>query len=185
MPQLPNWFAADRVYRAAEGWFIGSPTSFRVGPYPRQAAAEQRSREITEELLRCSNVGEMVRTVRTFLSRENAAAKESATAAPAPPRPASGAAKPPAAVMGSVDVPAIRTGEDAAVRFRTNRYFAVGEAWFFATRENIDVGPYASRAAAERDAECLLGILQQTETESLRRIAVYQFKLKPAAVAAH
>lgn len=195
MPQaMPSWFAADRVYRGPEGWYIGSPKSFRVGPYPRQAAAEARSREITEELQRCSNVGEVVRTVRSFLYSQNSQNSQNsqttdegtpaASGAPLPPAAASGRAKPPAVVMGSIGVPPIRTGEDAGVWFRTNRYFAVGEAWFFATRENVDVGPYDSKEAAERDAESLLRILRDRATESQRRLAVQQFKIRPQTQAA-
>jgi len=179
MPRsMPSWFAADQVYRGPEGWYIGSPASFRVGPYPALADAEEQSREITAEISRCRDNGEVVRTVRAFLGSQStrSASHESSTETgrktvnPARQRPP---------VRGSVNVPPPREGEARSVWFRTSRYFAVGDAWFFATREDIDVGPYASKAAAERDADRLLRLLASTKTVTQRVLTIYEFKSRP------
>jgi hypothetical protein len=176
MPQgMPSWFAADNIFRGTEGWYIGSPRSFKVGPYQHQTEAEARSREITSQLKHCADIGSMVRTVRAFLNSQSEAVE-----IPAPAVAAESAVKRPAhGVVGSVKVPPLRAGEDAAVWFRTSRYFAVDDAWFFATRENIDVGPYASKAAAEQDAKRLVELLNATESESERLRAIHQFKTRP------
>jgi hypothetical protein len=187
MPQaLPSWFAADHVFRGSEGWYIGSPTSFKVGPYPHQADAEARSRQITEQLKHCSDIGTMVRTVRAFLGTQNSPPETTpVTSTPAALVPPGGGA-PPAAdrvstpgdrpVVGSIEIPPLREGESQGVWFRTSRYFAVDDAWFFATRENVDVGPYQSKEAAETDVARLLAILKVIESEAERRRAIYEFK---------
>lgn len=171
MPQaIPSWFAADQVYRGSDGWYIGSPQGFRVGPYPREAAARERSAEITAELTRCEDTPARVRAVRRFLYAQNSV--EGRQLKSGPP------SKPP--IQGSVDLPPIRAGEAARVWFRTSRFFNVGEAWFFATREGIDIGPYASKLGAQNDARQLLDILRSTRTEGEARLAIYQFKSRPS-----
>ncbi|MDX1588263.1 MAG: DUF6316 family protein [Oleiphilaceae bacterium] len=42
-----------------------------------------------------------------------------------------------------------RLGEGQAPRFRTSRFFCVGNHWYFTTREGFDSGPYATRERAE------------------------------------
>lgn len=175
MPRaLPGWFAADQVYSAADGYYIGSPNGFRVGPYPRKATAESRSRTITSTLTSCTNTGDMVRAVRRFLHDQSA--REGRQLGSGEPARAPG-------VMGSIEPPPRRSGEAARVWFRTSRFFNVEDVWFFATREGIDVGPYESKAAAQRDANRLLEILRNTGTEAEGRLAIYQFKSRPQVYA--
>jgi hypothetical protein len=174
MPQaIPSWFAADQVYRASNGWYVGSPQGFRVGPYPREAVARERSAEITAELAHCEDTGAMVRSVRRFVYAQNGRIG----------RPANGAAKAPAAaaprIQGSVDLPPTRAGEDARVWFRTSRFFSVDDVWFFATREGIDVGPYESKESAQSDAQQLLRRLQAARNDTEARLAIYRFKSRP------
>jgi hypothetical protein len=175
MPQaIPSWFAADQVYRSSNGWYVGSPQGFRVGPYPREAVARERSAEITAEFARCADTGALVRAVRRFVYAQNAQ--------PGGPDRRGGNTASAAAslVHGSVEVPPIRAGEDTRVWFRTNRFFNVGAVWFFATREGIDVGPYESKGSAESDARMLMDILRGCRNEIEARLAIYQFKSLPS-----
>lgn len=180
MPRgVPSWFAADQVYRGPEGWYIGSPLGFRVGPYPIQATAVAQSREITATIARCRDNGEVMRKVRAFISSQCRVAEPAAdTAGPVPPAPEPQPQQQPPVVTGSVDVPPLRKGEQVGVWFRTSRYFAVGDAWFFATRENVDVGPYPSRSEAERDAELLLRRLAGVESDTQRTLLIREFKAR-------
>jgi len=51
------------------------------------------------------------------------------------------------ALEGAVMETKPRTGEDnASIPFRSNRFFCVGNRWYFTTREGFDSGPYATRA---------------------------------------
>ena len=40
--------------------------------------------------------------------------------------------------------------------FRTERFFAANDQWFFATREAVDLGPFDSRADAEWELQMFL-----------------------------
>jgi hypothetical protein len=42
-----------------------------------------------------------------------------------------------------------RRSEQPRRYFRCGRFFTVGHQWFFATREGLDIGPYATRPQAE------------------------------------
>ncbi len=43
-----------------------------------------------------------------------------------------------------------RAGEESSISYyRVERFFAVNDGWYFATREDEDQGPYASKSAAE------------------------------------
>lgn len=53
-----------------------------------------------------------------------------------------------------------RKGEDGSVPFRTERFFAVGNRWYFSTREGVDSGPYASRERAAEGLKRFLKIAQ-------------------------
>ena len=43
-----------------------------------------------------------------------------------------------------------RTGELGAVPMRTDRFFAVNSAWYFATREGASIGPFENKNDAQR-----------------------------------
>lgn len=53
-----------------------------------------------------------------------------------------------------------RQGEQGSLPFRTERFFAVGNRWYFATREGVDSGPYASRDRAEEGLRRFLKVAQ-------------------------
>lgn len=41
-----------------------------------------------------------------------------------------------------------RQGEQGPVPFRSDRFFRVGDKWYFSTREGFDSGPYADKQRA-------------------------------------
>jgi hypothetical protein len=53
-----------------------------------------------------------------------------------------------------------RQGEQGGLPFRTERFFAVGNRWYFSTREGIDSGPYASKDRAEEGLRRFLKVAQ-------------------------
>lgn len=42
-----------------------------------------------------------------------------------------------------------RKGEVSKQHFRSDRFFCVGNQWFFRTREGSELGPFFSRASAQ------------------------------------
>jgi len=57
--------------------------------------------------------------------------------------------------------PAHRTNEQGAVPFRSNRFFCVGNRWYFSTREGFDSGPYADKNRAANSLERFLNIINK------------------------
>ena len=49
-----------------------------------------------------------------------------------------------------------RDGEDDRTWFRSDRFFAENDKWFFTTREGTVEGPYDSRKDAEQELEIYL-----------------------------
>ena len=43
-----------------------------------------------------------------------------------------------------------RNGEAGAVPMRTDRFFAVNSAWYFATREGASIGPFEDKSEAQK-----------------------------------
>lgn len=164
--QLPPWFAADQVFDAEDGWYVGVTNGFRIGPFAKQRQAQQHSRDLTARLRRCRDTTEMVRVVRQFVLDQTAAHGRQIRPhlpSPADPGPAATVSSAPAAAADKLDDgPAVRSGEAPRVWFRTNRVYAVGGVWYFSTREGIDIGPYPSRRLAEHDLTCLVDILSGT-----------------------
>jgi len=58
-----------------------------------------------------------------------------------------------------------RDEEERKTWFRNARIYENEGAWFFATREKIDVGPYTSLKEAEIDVQVLIASLKNTESE--------------------
>lgn len=54
----------------------------------------------------------------------------------------------------------IRSGENNPVPFRAGRVFAVGNKWYFTTREGFDSGPFASKQRAEWGVTRFLQVAQ-------------------------
>lgn len=56
-----------------------------------------------------------------------------------------------------------RQGESGSIPFRSGRFFCVDTAWYFACREGLDHGPFASKTEAET---ALQDFLENLETIS-------------------
>lgn len=153
MPKFsPSWFAADQVFRRHGGWYVGSERGISVGPYLDVGGAQAASMEIRTRLTRARSRGDMLRIIRGFV--------------------AAGSRSP----RGEV----VRAGEQPRFWFRSDRYFAVDGAWYIATREQIDVGPYGSRREAERHGSRLFALLESHHADEARRLAIQEFKARTA-----
>jgi len=54
----------------------------------------------------------------------------------------------------------VRSGEEGRTPFRSNRFFCVGNRWYFTTREGFDSGPFASRERAETGLKRFLHVVR-------------------------
>lgn len=60
-----------------------------------------------------------------------------------------------------------RSNEQGDTPFRTDRFFCVGNKWYFSTREGFDSGPYANKARAQKSLDRFIQIackLPQSKT---------------------
>lgn len=64
----------------------------------------------------------------------------------------------------------IRDGEQPKLWYRSDRTFCVDSAWYFQTREGMDVGPYRCQFDAELEAGLLLQKLRQTPQAQIRQV---------------
>lgn len=152
---MPRWFPAEEVCHAHSGWYVGSPVALSLGPYDDQDGAYAASSEIRARLAGARTKGEMIRIVRAFL--------DSSVSAPLEPEQ---------------EIPT-RAGERPRLWYRSNRFFSADGFWYFTTREGIDVGPYDSRRAAERDSERLIRLLGDLETEEARILTIREYMARP------
>jgi hypothetical protein len=169
-PSPPDWFAVDHVFSAADGWYVGAEDGFHVGPFRSRFQAEVQSRSLCSRLARCRTLTEQVRTVRRFVfqqTRQERRLVKNSVPRPDIPQTAGGAD--------------VRAGEKPRLHFRTNRLFAVGDVWYFATREGVDVGPYRSREDAAAGAERLLTLLRITPAGKATLDAIDRFRRNLAA----
>lgn len=160
----PSWFKIDSVFRGMDGWYVGSAIGFRIGPYATEAAAAAVSDKVQAVVARSRNRGEMLRGLRHFLNQQ-----------------AVGEGAPGAGRAGTVVPIGVRRGEHGRFWARTDRCFNVDGAWFFSTREGVNVGPYGSRRDAERDVKSLISQLKGIASEEGRMLAIHQFMLRPVA----
>lgn len=77
--------------------------------------------------------------------------------------------------------PRNRQGEDPRAWFRCDRIFFQNGGWYIATREGIDVGPYANAAAARRDEKHLIKLLTRSAGNGLndQALIIRQFINRP------
>jgi len=54
-----------------------------------------------------------------------------------------------------------RKGELGDVPFRSDRYFSVGNQWYFSTREGFDSGPYANKERAAQSLERFIQVVKK------------------------
>ncbi|HQY70210.1 MAG: hypothetical protein IPF57_07275 [Gammaproteobacteria bacterium] len=60
-----------------------------------------------------------------------------------------------------------RNGEAGAVPMRTDRFFAVNSAWYFATREGASIGPFGDKSEAQKGLDDFLDFIQLAEPKVL------------------
>jgi hypothetical protein len=74
-----------------------------------------------------------------------------------------------------------RAGEDPRQWFRCDRIFFQNGGWYIATREGIDVGPYANAAAARRDEKQLIKLLTRSSGNGFsdQALIIRQFVNRP------
>ncbi len=53
-----------------------------------------------------------------------------------------------------------RLGEAGPVPFRSDRFFCVGNKWYFSTREGFDSGPYSSKVRARNGLDKFIAVIQ-------------------------
>ena len=53
-----------------------------------------------------------------------------------------------------------REGETEKHWFRSGRYFKANSAWYFTTRENIDIGPFGTMESAEKGLSLFIKSIQ-------------------------
>ena len=69
-----------------------------------------------------------------------------------------------------------RKGEPPGTRYyRSDRFFMANDAWYFSTREQIDVGPFTTRIDAVEAAEKLIAILRDEADPASARKAIQDF----------
>ena len=51
-----------------------------------------------------------------------------------------------------------RQNEQGGIPFRSDRFFCVGNKWYFSTREGFDSGPYANKVRAKNSLQRFLTI---------------------------
>ena len=54
-----------------------------------------------------------------------------------------------------------RTGELGDIPFRSDRFFCVGNQWYFSTREGFDSGPYADKQRASQSLQRFLHVVEK------------------------
>lgn len=98
---------------------------------------------------------------------------------------ASGASDAPAEPAGTApEVRRARSGEPERVWFRTERIFFQNGRWYIATREGIDVGPFADARTARREARHLVKMLAEARKhgEQDAGLTIRQFIHRPILV---
>ena len=63
--------------------------------------------------------------------------------------------------MSQQQNPIPRSDEQGDVPFRSNRFFCVGNRWYFSTREGFDSGPYADKNRAQNSLERFISIINK------------------------
>ena len=162
---LPVWFQADHVFSHAGRWYLGKVGSLHIGPYGDRATARSKSDQITDELRSLADDSSKLAYVRRLLRVEWREVREGI------PEQSADSQEPP--------VP-VRAGETHRRWFRSDRIFSVGMAWFIATREGIDIGPFNSRKEAKRREKHVVHFLTEAESlDAVYRLA-YEYKHRPS-----
>ncbi len=66
--------------------------------------------------------------------------------------------------------PKVRSGEEAKVWYRSDRVFHSDGAWYFHTREGVDIGPFSCHFDAELESSILINKLRETPYDQMYRV---------------
>ncbi len=77
-----------------------------------------------------------------------------------------------------------RRNESARTWFRSHRIFRANEAWYFHTREGIDVGPFRSEFEAQVEASILKHVLKRAPSSKDAISAIREFILDAQTISA-
>ena len=149
---LPVWFKADHVFSHAGRWYLGNAGSFHVGPY-----ADNELRSLPDD-------SSKVVYVRCWLVSEWSEIRD-------------GFPKQSADILKPL-VP-VRAGESNKTWSRSDRVFSVGMAWFIATREGIDIGPFNSKKEAQQHTNRVVSLLSEAESHWEACMIAYEYKYRP------
>ena len=75
------------------------------------------------------------------------------------------------------DAQTVRTGEE--IGFRDSMLYQLDDAWFFSTREGINLGPYLIREDAEREEILLIKMLEDITDPVSAMLLINEFKNRP------
>lgn len=169
--KLPQWFRADEVYASGGQWFFGSREGLHIGPYADREVAQGKGTQVAKRL-RTMNEAQQLKFVRKVLDAEwenvsHLIAKtgigDPATSSEPPPKEA------------------VRRGEGYRNWYRSGRYFQADGAWFFSTREGVDVGPFETEAEAKKHERRLVTLLQRTTSAEEAFQVIHEYKHRPSA----
>ena len=169
--KLPQWFRADEVYAYGGQWYFGSREGLHIGPYVDREVAQAKGTQVAKRL-RAMNEAKQLKFVRKVLDAEwenvshlipKTGIGDAATGSEPPPKEA------------------VRRGEGYRNWYRSGRYFQADGAWFFSTREGVDVGPFESEAQAKKHERRLVSILQRTNSAEEAFKIIHEYKFRPSA----
>ncbi|MCZ6642771.1 MAG: DUF6316 family protein [Gammaproteobacteria bacterium] len=167
---LPTWFQADKVFTHDGNWYLGSLGSLHIGPYGDRATAETKAIRVCKELRALESDGNQLRYVRRLLHEEWKEIRIAVSDGEICLTDVIELTPPPAPV---------RRGEQEKNWFRSGRFFKVSGAWFFTTRENINIGPFQSELEAKMSEQQLVALLRKDLTEQEVQKIVYEYKHRP------
>ncbi len=71
-----------------------------------------------------------------------------------------------------------RKSETPRTWFRSNRVYLMGNgAWYFRTREGVEIGPYETEFEAEVEAGLLIELLKNVEPDEMKLEVIREFVL--------
>lgn len=169
--KLPQWFKADEVYASNGQWYFGSREGLHIGPYADREVAKAKGTQVAKRL-RTMNESQQLKFVRKVLDAEwdniahlipNTGIGDAATGSTPPPKEA------------------VRRGEGYRNWYRSGRYFQADGAWFFSTREGIDVGPFETEGDAKKHERRLVTLLERAQSAEEAFQIIHEYKHRPSA----
>jgi hypothetical protein len=169
--KLPQWFRADEVYAYNGQWYFGSREGLHIGPYAEKDVAKAKGTQVAKRL-RAMNEAQQLKFVRKVLDREwdnvsrlipKTGIGDAAAGSEPPPKEA------------------VRRGEGYRNWYRSGRYFQADGAWFFSTREGIDVGPFETELEAKKHERRLVTLLERSQSAEEAFQIIHEYKYRPSA----